>query len=59
MLALDAVAHRYGRWPHEVEELTPYQLGLALLCVRMRGEADQQALKRQDGGVQAVWSLRG
>lgn len=27
---LDSLAHRYGRLPHELVELTPAQLGLAL-----------------------------
>jgi hypothetical protein len=59
VLLLDAVAHRYGRWPHEVEELTPYQLGLASLCIRIRREHEQQELRRLPTGVQVTWDLRG
>lgn len=51
MLALDAVARRYGKLPHEVEQLTPYQLGLAFLCIERRRESAERHVKDAMGVV--------
>ncbi len=31
---LDQLAHRYGKWPHEVLDLTPGELTVAIACYR-------------------------
>lgn len=36
---LDALGRRYGRLPHEVLDLDPWQLGLALQC-HQQADAD-------------------
>lgn len=31
---VDGLAKRYGKWPHEVLDLDPYQLSVALICAK-------------------------
>lgn len=48
-LIVDRIARRYGRLPHEVLDLTPYQLGIALVCVQAATEAT--ATRARAGGM--------
>lgn len=57
MLLVDAIAHRYGKWPHEVFSLEPEQLSQAILCVRTRNEEDASRCKR--AGALGVVVLNG
>lgn len=34
MSQIDAIARRYGKWPHEVLLLDPFELALAGLCLQ-------------------------
>jgi len=43
---LDAVARRYGCFPHEVLDLDPFELGLALECYRQADATSAQAIER-------------
>jgi hypothetical protein len=40
MLTLDRMARRYGRLPHELAELDPFELSVCLACM-LTGEAAQ------------------
>lgn len=31
---MDGVAKRYGKWPHEVLALDPYEITVALICAK-------------------------
>jgi hypothetical protein len=58
LLVIDDLARSYGRWPHEVLDLSPADLALAMECARAR--RDHQASRVQRGsGVQAVWVING
>lgn len=57
VLLIDAIAHRYGRWPHEVRSLTPEQLSEAILCVSTRNE--ENARRAKGCGAMGVVVLNG
>ena len=38
MVLIDAIAARRGKWAHEVLSLTPEQLSMELVCLRLHGE---------------------
>ena len=46
LLMLDALAKRYGCFPHEVLNLDPFELGLALECYRQQDATSAQAVER-------------
>ena len=46
VLLVDALARRYGPWPHEVLDLDAYQIGLACLCLEQHDATRAQACKR-------------
>lgn len=46
LVLLDAVARRYSVPPHEVMEWNPYQLGLAVLCIKAHDEVAQMITQR-------------
>ena len=54
MLQVDALARRYGKWPHQVLELTPFELGLASQCAmagwEKRGEVIERMQQQTKGG---------
>ena len=43
---MDAVARRYGKWPHEVLDLDAWQLGLAVLCRDQHDATRAQLVQR-------------
>ncbi len=49
LLTIDAIARCYGRLPHEILELDPYELGIALLCYQT-GVAQRASLASRQGG---------
>lgn len=46
LLLVHAVAVAYGHWPHEVLELEPAQLALAVACVDQWEASTAQAVQR-------------
>lgn len=46
MLTIDAIARRYGKLPHEVLDLDPWQLGLAFQCVQQAAASAAQTVQR-------------
>jgi hypothetical protein len=46
LVLLDAVARRYSVPPHQVLEWTPYELGLAVACVKAHDELSGVLAKR-------------
>ena len=46
MLLVDALAKRYGKWPHEVLALDPEQLGYALACAQQADATRSQMVER-------------
>ena len=57
VLLVDAIAHRYGKWPHEVLRLSPEELSMAICCVSTRNDADATAAKRS--GAMGVVVING
>jgi len=43
---LDAIARRYGLLPHQVLELSPWELTLAAECLRQADATQAQAVER-------------
>ena len=46
LILLDAISRRYGIRPDEVMDLNPYQLGLAVLCLKAHDEQAGSIVKR-------------
>jgi hypothetical protein len=46
LVLLDAVARRYSLPPHEVLEWDPYQLGLAVMCLKAHDDMANMITKR-------------
>lgn len=52
---MDRLAKRYGKWPHEVLELPPYELSLAMLCAHAGRERAANEVRRMgDKGPMGV-----
>lgn len=53
MAIVDTIAKRYGITPGEVVRMSPWDFGLALVCVRQHHEqvAEQMAEAASEGGV--------
>lgn len=53
LVLVDRIAKRYGRLPHEVMELSPYQFTVAALCVQQAADSAEQAIGRinRSGGM--------
>ena len=52
LLTLDAIARRYGVLPHQVLELSPWDLGLAYQCVQQAAASAAQTVQRMQQGSQ-------
>ena len=48
LLILDCLAKRYGRMPHEILELSPYELTLAWQCYLQANATLAQRVKAAD-----------
>ena len=59
VLRVDALARRYGHWPHEVLDLDAYQMGLACLCLEQHDATRAQAVKRIIDGKGMVFPTVG
>jgi len=46
LLALDTLARRYGRLPHEILELDLYEMGLTMMCYQEADRASAQLVQR-------------
>ena len=46
LILLDAIARRYGKTPDECLNMTPYQLGLAVLCLKAHDDLAGTIVKR-------------
>lgn len=57
MLLIDAIARRYGKWPHEVLRLSPEELSMSITCLNVRNEEDATNAKR--AGAMGVVVLNG
>jgi len=57
VLLIDAIAHRYGKWPHEVLRLTPEELSMSITCLNLRNEENAANAKR--AGAMGVVVLNG
>lgn len=51
------IARAYGKWPHEVEELTPYQLTMAKICLERADVENATAIR--DTAAMPVWIAGG
>ena len=51
LLVIDGIARCYGRLPHEILDLTPYQLGIAWLCYQTTKSHMASQAERQKGPV--------
>ena len=40
------LATKLGKWPHEVLELDPWQIGLAMMCYQQADATSAQLLER-------------
>jgi hypothetical protein len=56
VLTVDAIARRYGVLPHQVLEMSPWDLGLAFQCVQQAARSSAQAVQRMQaaGGILPV-----
>lgn len=62
LLAIGELARSYGKWPHEVLDLDPYELGLAMMVYRERDNAStklMESMSRQGLPVFPVAVLKG
>ena len=59
LLILDTIARRYGILPHDVLELSPYQLTLAWQCYLQANATIAQRLKSSDGMIFPVFDIGG
>lgn len=57
MLLIDAIARRYGKWPHEVLRLSPEELSMSICCLNIRNEESAANAKR--AGATGVVVLNG
>jgi hypothetical protein len=46
LLTIDAIARRYGILPHQVLDLSPWDLGLALQCLQQAAASAAQTVQR-------------
>jgi len=46
LLGIWMLASKLGKWPHEVLELDPWQLGLAMMCYQQADATSAQLLER-------------
>lgn len=58
-MILDCLSRRYGRLPHEIMELTPYELTLAWQCYLQANADTARRVKQSDGMVFPVLNLAG
>ena len=54
---IDGLAKRYGRWPHEVLDLSAEELTLAVLCGEVAASDLNKRLRRSKGMVFPTLSL--
>lgn len=53
------LARAFGRWPHEVEALGAYELGMAQLCLADVDEEAGRMLQAAKGHIQPVLIVGG
>lgn len=51
LLMIDAIARCYGKLPHEIMDLDPYQMGIALLCYQTGTANRASVAARSDGAI--------
>ena len=54
LLQVDRLAKRYGRLPHEILELSPWEISLAIECANQADATSAQMIERirnQPGGM--------
>ena len=49
-MLIDALARRYGRLPHEILDLDPYALGVAIVSYQAGKHAEASALREATRG---------
>ena len=57
LLLLDDLGRRYGRLPHEILSLTPWQISLAMQCREQADATSAQLINRLTGSGNMVFPV--